>query len=136
MAEFKSFDGLHDSFTMNLDSTTATAINDNPRKIIGKVVTITDNYTVGYGADGDEPLGVVETVEYDDGTPNGMVVTVHRACSFENIPTTGTVTAGDYLVGAGDGTVKTSGSSSAPVLTHVIAFGADATANTCTILVV
>lgn len=109
MNTFLSYAGLRDNFPFKLESTTAEAVKADPNAIIGKVVTITGNYEVGYGSDADEPFGVVTAIEpFDIATDASFIVTVAKNQSFEGIAHTGDATAGGYLVCDGTGKVKNS----------------------------
>lgn len=129
------FDGLKDGGTFVLDTTTANTIKDDPSQIVGKVVSLTGNYTVGYGTSGGTILGVVEQVEYEQGKSGTMCVSVLWQRTFENIPCAGTETAGQPLAVDGTGGVALSGTSSAPVFKGAYAIGVNATGKTCTIRV-
>lgn len=129
------FDGLKDGGTFVLDSTTSTAIKDDPSQIVGKTVALNGNYTVGYGTSGDTILGVVEQVEYENGKSGTMCVSVLWQRTFENISCVGSETAGQPLAVDGSGGVALSGTSSAPVFKNAIALGVNATGKTCTIRV-
>lgn len=129
------FEGLRNGGTFLLDSTTKTAIAQDPKQIEGKVVTLTDNYTVGYGSSGKIPLGFVEKVEPDKSGSTEWVVSVVWNQSREDIPCAGSETAGSYLACDGTGGVALSGTSSAPVASRAVAWGVDATAKTATVYI-
>lgn len=98
MAEFYSYNGLMTSGTFKVDSTTSTTVSADPKQLCGKVVTITGNYTVGYGSTGDAILGVVEAVEKEATNSADLVVAVKWTGTFEGISCAGTETAGVPLV--------------------------------------
>lgn len=133
---FYSYEGLRNGATFKLDTTTATAIKDDPKAIVGKVVALVDNYTVGYGTSGDNPLGFVEQVEVESNSNNQQyVVSVVFNQSREDISCAGTESAGDFLAVDGSGGVVTSGTSSAAKPSNAIAWGVDTTAKTCTVYI-
>lgn len=132
MAEFYSYEGIRNGGTFKLDATTTTTLGKNTSDIVGKVVTITGNYTVGYGTSGDRPLGFVEQIEKEDSRSNQLIVSVVWNQSRENITCAGTETAGKYLACNGTGGFALSGTSSAPITSNAIAYGVDATEKTCT----
>lgn len=133
---FYSYEGIRNGATFLLDTTTATAIKDKPSVIEGKVVTLTGNYTVGYGSSGNNPLGFVEKVEIESNSnPKQYVVSVVFNQSREDIACAGSETAGDYLACDGSGGLALSGTSSAPKASNAIAWGVDATAKTCTVYI-
>lgn len=132
MAETYSFEELKNGGTFKLDTTTATAIKDNPASFVGKVVTITGNYTVGYGSSGDNPLGFVGQVEKESTNSTTYVVSVLWNVSHEDIDCAGTETAGAYLACNGTGGLALSGTASAPVVSSAKAYGVDATGKKCT----
>lgn len=135
MAEFYCYEGIRDVATFKVDSATKTAINANPKSIVGKVVTLTGNYQVGYGSSGDIPLGFVEQVEKENTTSGELVVSVVWSQARENIACAGSETAGDYLACNGTGGLVLSGTSSAPKPSSAVAYGVDATAKTCTVYI-
>ncbi len=100
------YDDLRSSGTFKVASATKTAIKSDPRQIVGKVVTITGNYEVGYGSDGKTPLGVVTQFEPEVSGSEDLVVTVTWGQTFENIPCTSGDAAGDYLLCDGKGGLK------------------------------
>lgn len=125
------FQGLEKAFTMKLDSTTATAIAADPKQICGKTVAITGDYTVGYGTAGAQILGIVDpSVEPISTNNKNLVVCVRRFRVFEDVACAGTEAAGNYLAVDGAGGVQKS-----TTFTNATAFGVDATAKTCTVLV-
>lgn len=132
MAEFYSYEGLRNGGTFKIDTTTTTAIKDSPKDILGKVVALTDNYTVGYGTSGDNPLGFVEQVEKENGNSSNLVCSVVWNQSRMGIDCAGSETAGSYLACNGSGGLALSGTSSAPKASRCIAFGVDATGKKCT----
>lgn len=107
MAEFFCYEGLRDNGTFIVDTTTATAVKDNPEDIVGKVVTLTGNFTVGYGSSGDVPLGFVAQIEKESTNSDKLVVSVRWNRSQEFVEGTG-VTAGDYVACNGTGGVAKS----------------------------
>lgn len=135
MSEFYCYEGLRNGGTFLLDTTTKTTIADNPKQIEGKVVTLTGNYTVGYGSSGNIPLGFVEKVELEKSGSNQFVVSVVWNQSREGVPCAGSETAGAYLACNGTGGVALSGTSSAPVASRAVAWGVDATAKTATVYI-
>lgn len=129
MAIELGFDGLRNSGTFKLASATKSAIQADPEQIIGKVVTITGNYEVGYGSDGDAVFGVVTQIEYPcTNNHNEFLVTVNWNQTFEGISCAGTETAGKYLECNGSGGLKESIDSY-----NCIALGVDTGTNTCTV---
>ena len=98
-----SFEGLVSSGTFYVNSTDATTLKERD------VVAITADGTVGFGTDGDPILGVVLAIEKTGNlAAHGVVATVQRRCSFEDIATTNT-TANAPVVGGlvcTDGTGK------------------------------
>lgn len=131
MAEFYTLVGTEKAFTAKLDTATMTAIAADPKKIVGKVVAITGNETVGYGTAGDTIAGVVEpSVELISTNNKNLVVCVRRFRMFEDIPCVGTEVAGDFLAVDGAGGVKKS-----TTFTNAQAWSVDATNKTCEMLV-
>lgn len=130
MAEFYSYEGLRNGGTYKLNSTTVTAIKDSPMDIVGKVVTVTGNYEVGYGSSGNRPLGFVEMVEKEANSSTDLVVSVVWNQSREGVTCSGSETAGDYLVCDGTGGLKSSTTAS-----NAVAYGVEATAKTCTVYI-
>ena len=128
MAIEYGYEGLRTAGTFKVDSTTKSAIQSDPKQIIGKVVTIVGNCQVGYGADGDEPLGVVTQVEKESTNSDDFCVSVAWAQTFEGIKCVGTETAGDFLACDGTGGLKQS-------VDHTCckALGVDSSSTTCTI---
>lgn len=108
MPEFYSYKGLRNGGTFLLDATTAEKIKNDPLQICGKVVTLVDNYTVGYGSSGKRPLGFVEMVEHERNFSEQWVVSVVWNRSTEMVPCAGSETAGDYVACDGSGGVTTS----------------------------
>lgn len=126
-----SFNGLRNSGTFKVASATKSAIQSDPKQIIGKVVTITGNQEVGYGAAGDEPFGVVEQVEYVSTNDNDYLVAVAWGQTFEDIKCAGTENAGEFLACDGTGGVKTSVEH-----TNCIALDVDQSATLCAIKII
>lgn len=126
-----SFNGLRNSGTFKVASATKSAIQSDPKQIIGKVVTITGNQEVGYGAADDEPFGVVEQVEYVSTNDNDYLVAVAWGQTFEDIKCAGTENAGEFLACDGTGGVKTSVEH-----TNCIALDVDQSATLCAIKII
>ena len=126
-----SFNGLRNSGTFKVASATKTAIQSDPKQIIGKVVTITGNQEVGYGAAGDEPFGVVEQVEYVSTNDHDYLVAVAWGQTFEDIKCAGTENAGEFLACDGTGGVKTSVEH-----TNCVALDVDTSATLCAIKII
>lgn len=124
------YHGLKDGGTFRLDTTTTTTIKADPKQIEGKAVTLTGNYEVGYGSDGDTIFGIVEKVENEQGRSETLCVSVLWQSTFEDIPSTGSETAGTPLVVDGNGGVK-----AGTAFSGTVALGADSTKSTCTIRV-
>lgn len=103
-----SFEGLKNSATFKVGATTKGEVEADPKQIIGKVVAIVGNGEVGYGEDGDDPIGVVSSVEYNTTYDHELMVCVNWGQTFEGIKCAGSETAGDYLACDGTGGVKTS----------------------------
>ena len=125
------YDGLRNGGTFKLASATKSTIAADPKQIIGKVVTITGNYEVGYGSDADEPFGVVCQIEKEATFSEDYVVSVVWGQTFEGVTCAGTESAGDFLACNGTGGVKTSVEQ-----TGCKALGVDTSSNTCTIKIV
>ena len=126
-----SFNGLRNSGTFKVASATKTAIQSDPKQIIGKVVTITGNQEVGYGAADDEPFGVVEQVEYVSTNDDDYLVAVAWGQTFEDIKCAGTENAGEFLACNGTGGVKTSVEH-----TNCVALDVDQSATLCAIKII
>lgn len=135
MAEFYCYEGIRNGATFKVAAATKTALGANHADIVGKVVTLTGNYEVGYGSSGDRPLGFVEQVEKESTNSDTLVVSVVWNQSREDIPCAGSETAGAYLACDGTGGLALSGTSSAPKVSNAIAYGVDATAKTCTVYI-
>lgn len=108
MSEFYSYEGLRDSGTFVVDNTTKETIKDDPKQIIGKVVTVTGNGEAGYGSSGDTPLGFVEMVEKEVSSSENYVVSVQWHYVKEDIDCAGSETAGKFLSCDGNGGVQES----------------------------
>lgn len=128
MAVEYGYSGLRNGGTFKLNSTTKTSISTDPKQIIGKVVALTGDYEVGYGASGDAPFGVVVQIEDECSNSDDFVVSVLWGQTFEDIACAGTETAGDYLSCNGTGGVATSEDP-----TPCVALGVDTTNTVCTI---
>ena len=126
-----SFNGLRNSGTFKVASATKSAIQSDPKQIIGKVVTITGNQEVGYGAADDEPFGVVEQVEYVSTNDDDYLVAVAWGQTFEDIKCAGTENAGEFLACDGSGGVKTSVEH-----TNCVALDVDQSATLCAIKII
>ena len=126
-----SFNGLRNSGTFKVASATKSAIQSDPKQIIGKVVTITGNQEVGYGSAGDEPFGVVEQVEYVSTNNDDYIVAVAWGQTFEDIKCAGTENAGEFLACDGTGGVKTSVEH-----TNCVALDVDQSATVCAIKII
>lgn len=126
-----SFNGLRNSGTFKVASATKSTIQSDPKQIIGKVVTITGNQEVGYGAADDEPFGVVEQVEYVSTNDNDYLVAVAWGQTFEDIKCAGTENAGEFLACDGAGGVKTSVEH-----TNCVALDVDQSATLCAIKII
>lgn len=126
-----SFNGLRNSGTFKVASATKTAIQSDPKQIIGKVVTITGNQEVGYGSADDEPFGVVEQVEYVSTNDDDYLVAVAWGQTFEDIKCAGTENAGEFLACDGTGGVKTSVEH-----TNCVALDVDQSATLCAIKII
>lgn len=129
------FSGIRNGASFHVDEATKTSIVSKPTQIEGKVVTLTGNYTVGYGTSGDIPLGFVEKIEPEKSGSSDLIVSVVWNQAREDIPCVGSETAGSYLACDGTGGVKISGTSSAPVASRAVAYGVDSTAKTATVYI-
>lgn len=127
MAEFYSYEGIRNGGTFKVDATTTAAIKDNPSSFLDKVVTLTGNFTVGYGSAGAAPLGFVEQVENEVANSGTLVCSVVWNQSRENIDCAGTEAANNYLACNGTG-----GFAKSTTATNAKAWGVDATNNKCT----
>lgn len=126
-----SFNGLRNSGTFYVAGATKSAIQSDPKQIIGKVVTITGNKEVGYGSADDEPFGVVEQVEYVSTNNDDYIVAVAWGQTFEDIKCAGTENAGEFLACDGTGGVKTSVEH-----TNCVALDVDQSATVCAIKII
>lgn len=126
-----SFNGLRNSGTFYVAAATKSAIESDPKQIIGKVVALTGNGEVGYGAADDEPFGVVEQVEFVSTNDDDYVVTVAWGQTFEDIKCAGTENAGEFLACNGTGGVKTSVEH-----TNCVALDVDQSATVCAIKII
>lgn len=131
MAYELSFNGLENSGTFKVASATKSTIQSDPKQIIGKVVALTGNGEVGYGAAAAEPFGVVEQVEYFSTNDDDFVVTVAWGQTFEDIKCAGTENAGGFLACDGTGGVKTSSEH-----TNCVALDVDKSAKVCAIKII
>lgn len=101
-----SFEGLVDSGTFLVDSTSAATL------AAGDFVALTGNGTCGFGSAGGAILGRVEVVEgYDTLSTDGKVATIKRGCSFEDVAMSATTTYrptsfGDLLAVDGAGKIQ------------------------------
>lgn len=130
MAEFYSYEGIRNGATFLVDDTTKTAIAADPMQIVGKVVTLTSNYTVGYGSSGDAPLGFVEMVEKETGNNNALVVSVVFNQSREGVTCAGSEAAGNYAACDGTGGIVKS-----TTATNTRIWGVNATSKTATVYI-
>lgn len=130
MAEFYSYEGIRNGGTFLLDDTTKTEIAADPMQIVGKVVTLTSNYTVGYGSSGDAPLGFVEMVEKETGNNNALVVSVVFNQSREGVTCAGSEAAGNYAACDGTGGIVKS-----TTATNTRIWGVNATSKTATVYI-
>lgn len=130
MPEFYSYQGLRNGGTFLLDNTTAQKIKDNPNQICGKVVTLVDNYTAGYGSAGDVPLGFVEMVEHEVNFSEQLVVSVVWNRSLEMVPCAGSEKAGNYAQCDGNG-----GISASTAATPARVWGVDAEGKVATVYI-
>lgn len=114
---FMAYEGLKDSGTFRLDSTTAGKVKANPKSIIGKTVAFVVNAAndgnpmVGYGAADAAIAGVVIAIEQEETANDNYVVTVSWNSTFDNIVTAASATTaveGKGVVCDGSGGVKTS----------------------------
>ena len=126
-----SFNGLRNSGTFKVASATKSAIQSDPKQIIGKVVTVTGNQEVGYGSADDEPFGVVEQVEYVSTNDDDYLVAVAWGQTFEDFPCAGTENAGEFLACDGTGGVKTSVEH-----TNCVALDVDTVGHVCAIKII
>lgn len=102
MNDFFCWEGIRNGATWVLDTTTKTAIAENPKQIEGKVVTVTGDGEVGYGASGKNPLGFVEKVEKELTNSDRLVISVVFNQAREGITCAGAA-AGDFLACDGTG---------------------------------
>lgn len=130
MAEFFGYDGIRNCGTFVVDATTKTALGLNPKQIEGKVVTLTSNYTVGYGSSGDAPLGFVAKIEPEASNSNDLVVSVVFNQSQEGIDCAGSEAAGNYAACNGTGGIVKS-----TTATNTRIWGVNATSKTATIYI-
>lgn len=130
MAEFYSYEGIRNGATYILDDTTKTAIAADPMQIVGKVVALTGNYTVGYGASGATPLGFVEMVEKETGNGDTLVVSVVFNQSREGVACAGTETAGAFAACDGTGGIVKS-----TTATNARIWGVNADSKTATLYI-
>lgn len=131
MSEFYCYEGIRDNATFKLDSDTTTTIKDNPKDILGKIVTLTGNGEVGYGASGDAPLGVVAQVEYENNANKDIfVVSVRFNRTAVDVPCAGSETAGAYAACDGKGGIAVSADATTARVWEV-----NATAKTCTVYI-
>lgn len=133
MSEFYSYEGLRNGGTFLVDATTKTAIANSPTDIVGKVVTLTGNHTVGYGSAKDNPLGFVEQVEKENNNSGNLVVSVVWNQSREDIACAGTETAGAFAACNGSGGLQAA--AAADGATSAKIWGADATNKVCTVYI-
>jgi hypothetical protein len=100
------FDGLVDSGTFLVDSTTAKTL------AVGDFVTLVAANTCGFGSANATILGRVEAVEnYSNDDTDGKVATVKRRCSFEDVALSATTTYhptsyGDLIAVDGAGKIQ------------------------------
>ena len=100
------FDGLVDSGTFLVDSTSAATLK------AGDFVALTGDYTCGFGSANGTILGRVVVVEgYDMLSADGKVATVKRRCSFEDVALSATTTYrptsyGDLIAVDGAGKIQ------------------------------
>lgn len=121
MATFYSYEGLRNGATFILDEDTRKKIEADPLNMIrGKVVTMTDDYTVGFGSSGKDPLGFVESVEHETNFNKPLVVTVVWNQSQERVDCAGSETAGAYAACDGKGGIVISNNP-----THACIWGVD-----------
>lgn len=129
------FEGIRDGSTYTVSAATKTALAGKPSDIVGKVVTLTGNFEVGYGSSGDNPIGFVEQVEKYSTNDDTLTVSVVWNQGREGIPCAGSETAGSYLACDGTGGLTLSGTSAAPKASNAIAHAVDATGKTCAVYI-
>lgn len=131
MNEFICHEEIKDGSTFLLDDTTKEAIKDNPNQIEGKIVTLVDNSTVGYGSTGATPLGFVSKVEYLNviNSEPWVVSVLFNEC-HECIPCAGTETAGKFAACDGKGGIKES-----TTYTGAKIYSVDTENKTCTVYI-
>lgn len=103
MNEFYCYEGLRNGGTFLVDEATHEKIKNSPNDLVNKVVTLTGNYTVGYGSANAVPLGFVEVVEKEATNSDRFVVSVQWNQSREMIDCTGSETAGSFAACDGKG---------------------------------
>lgn len=128
MAEFYSIEEIKNGSTYKLDTTTVTAIKNDLSSIRGKVVTLTGNLEVGFGSDGDIPLGYVAQIENENTSSPDYVVSVIWHTGVDEVACAGTETAGDFLCCDGKGGLK---AAAAGTVTTVRAHFVDSTNKVC-----
>lgn len=106
MLDFYSYEGLRNGATFIVDSATKTALEKSGyNDIVGRAVAITGNGQVGYGKDGDIPIGFVEQIESEYSGSDSLVVSVIWNMCREYVPVA-SAAAGDVLVCDGKGGLK------------------------------
>lgn len=101
-SDFYSYEGIGTAATFFLDNKTRDVLGYELRSLMGKVVTLTGDYIVGFGNSGDNPLGHVEHIAYESGSSDNLVVTVSW-CNTVNVPCGMNVKSGDWLSCDGKG---------------------------------
>lgn len=102
MKDHYTWDGIGNAATFYLDNKTQQLLGDGLRQLIGKVVTLTGDYIVGFGNQGDNPLGHIEHIGYDSSGMDNLVVTVSW-CNTINVKCNFDVSEGDFLSCDGNG---------------------------------
>lgn len=106
MAEVYSINEIRNGGTYKVDTTTIEALNNKLPSIVGKVVALTGDFQVGFGSPGDMPLGIVGQIENENTNSPDFVVSVLWHTGVDEVPYTGSVTAGDFLSCDGKGGVQ------------------------------
>lgn len=131
MPEFYSYEGLRNGGTFLLDETTAEAVVGKPiNEVLGKVVALVDNYTVGYGKAGDKPLGFIEMLEHERNFSKQMTVSVVWNQSQEGVACAGSELVTDDIACDGKGGIMKSTKA-----TKASLYGVDKDAKTATVYI-
>ncbi len=124
------YEGIVNGATYLLDDATIEAIKGDEKKIERKVVTVTENFKVGFGSAGDNPRGFVLQIEPRKSGSDEICVSVIWNKELEDIPCTGSENVKQWVACDGNGGLQPS-----TTPTNARIDGIDTTTNTCAVYI-